>query len=80
MIYYLCVLLSLSVSLSVNFSDRSRSEVDLSNLADGFSNDSVPGRCRSVPGLNDAVCSLLNASSHSHFAQKAASLDIIAHY
>lgn len=50
--YYVCV-----------FPDRSRSEVDLSNLGDGFSNDPLTGRCRSVPGLNDAVCSHFNLNT-----------------
>ncbi|KAG7331587.1 hypothetical protein KOW79_005556 [Hemibagrus wyckioides] len=45
---------SIAVSRASLSSDRSRSEVDLSNLGDGFSNDSLPGRCHSVPGLNDA--------------------------
>ncbi|XP_060785370.1 synaptotagmin-like protein 5 [Neoarius graeffei] len=44
---------SIAVSRASLSSDRSRSEVDLSNLSDGFSNDLLPGRCRSVPGLND---------------------------
>lgn len=56
---YLYVLLSLCLSV---FPDRSRSEVDLSNLGDGFSNDSLPGRCHSVPGLNDGVCSHCNCT------------------
>ncbi|XP_026802937.3 synaptotagmin-like protein 5 isoform X1 [Pangasianodon hypophthalmus] len=45
---------SIAVSRASLSSDRSRSEVDLSNLGDGFSNESLSGRCRSVPGLNDA--------------------------
>ncbi|XP_053482609.1 synaptotagmin-like protein 5 [Ictalurus furcatus] len=45
---------SIAVSRASISSDRSRSEVDLSHLGDGFSNDPLPGRSRSVPGLNDA--------------------------
>lgn len=37
------------------FTDRSRSEVDLSNPGEGFSEDPLMSRCRSVPGLNDGV-------------------------
>uniref|UniRef100_A0A671ST83 Synaptotagmin-like protein 5 n=1 Tax=Sinocyclocheilus anshuiensis TaxID=1608454 RepID=A0A671ST83_9TELE len=37
------------------FTDRSRSEVDLSNPGEGFSEDPLISRCRSVPGLNDVV-------------------------
>lgn len=58
-VLYICVLLSLCLSV---FPDRSRSEVDLSHLGDGFSNDPLPGRSRSVPGLNDAVCPHCNCT------------------
>uniref|UniRef100_A0AAR2KZ41 Synaptotagmin-like protein 5 n=1 Tax=Pygocentrus nattereri TaxID=42514 RepID=A0AAR2KZ41_PYGNA len=57
--------LSLSLSLilipshSLSAVDRSRSEVDLSNPGEEFANDSLHSRCRSVPGLNDAVRCLL---------------------
>uniref|UniRef100_A0A8C1KWC9 Synaptotagmin-like protein 5 n=1 Tax=Cyprinus carpio TaxID=7962 RepID=A0A8C1KWC9_CYPCA len=37
------------------FTDRSRSEVDLSNPGEGFSEDPLISRCRSVPGLNDTL-------------------------
>ncbi|XP_026886863.2 synaptotagmin-like protein 5 isoform X2 [Electrophorus electricus] len=45
---------SIAVSRASLSSDRSRSEVDLSNPGEGFNNDPLPGRSRSVPGLNDA--------------------------
>ncbi|KAI4896201.1 hypothetical protein NFI96_026427, partial [Prochilodus magdalenae] len=45
---------SIAVSRVSLSSDRSRSEVDLSNPGEGFINDSLSSRCRSVPGLNDA--------------------------
>ncbi|TSQ01569.1 Synaptotagmin-like protein 5 [Bagarius yarrelli] len=45
---------SIAVSRASLSSDRSRSEIDLSNLGEGFGNDSLLGRCRSVPGINDA--------------------------
>ncbi|KAI5106888.1 synaptotagmin-like protein 5 isoform X1, partial [Silurus meridionalis] len=47
---------SIAVSRASLSSDRSRSELDLSNLGDGFTNDPLSARCRSVPGLTDAVC------------------------
>ncbi|XP_046701756.1 synaptotagmin-like protein 5 isoform X2 [Silurus meridionalis] len=45
---------SIAVSRASLSSDRSRSELDLSNLGDGFTNDPLSARCRSVPGLTDA--------------------------
>ncbi|XP_017562091.1 synaptotagmin-like protein 5 isoform X1 [Pygocentrus nattereri] len=45
---------SIAVSRASLSSDRSRSEVDLSNPGEEFANDSLHSRCRSVPGLNDA--------------------------
>ncbi|KAG9271005.1 synaptotagmin-like protein 5 isoform X1 [Astyanax mexicanus] len=45
---------SIAVSRASLSSDRSRSELDLSNPGEGFANDSLPSRCHSVPGLNDA--------------------------
>uniref|UniRef100_A0A8C2HL57 Synaptotagmin-like protein 5 n=1 Tax=Cyprinus carpio TaxID=7962 RepID=A0A8C2HL57_CYPCA len=44
---------SIAVSRASLSSDRSRSEVDLSNPGEGFSEDPLISRCRSVPGLND---------------------------
>ncbi|KAI7808348.1 putative synaptotagmin-like protein 5 [Triplophysa rosa] len=44
---------SIAVSRASLSSDRSRSEVDLSNAVEGFSEDPLVNRCRSVPGLND---------------------------
>ncbi|XP_062862052.1 synaptotagmin-like protein 5 [Trichomycterus rosablanca] len=44
---------SIALSRASLSSDRSRSEVDLTNLGEEFSNDSLPGRCHSVPGLNN---------------------------
>uniref|UniRef100_A0A8C2IAN5 Synaptotagmin-like protein 5 n=1 Tax=Cyprinus carpio TaxID=7962 RepID=A0A8C2IAN5_CYPCA len=48
------------------FTDRSRSEVDLSNPVEGFSEDPLISRCRSVPGLNDVVD--LRHSFLNHFS------------
>ncbi|XP_072542524.1 synaptotagmin-like protein 5 isoform X2 [Salminus brasiliensis] len=45
---------SIAVSRASLSSDRSRSEIDLSNPGEEFNNDSLPSRCHSVPGLNDA--------------------------
>ncbi|KAL6485080.1 hypothetical protein MHYP_G00071250 [Metynnis hypsauchen] len=45
---------SIAVSRASLSSDRSRSEVDLSNPGEEFGNESLHSRCRSVPGLNDA--------------------------
>ncbi|XP_686619.6 synaptotagmin-like protein 5 isoform X1 [Danio rerio] len=44
---------SIAVSRASLSSDRSRSEVDLSNPGEGLSEDPLISRCRSVPGLND---------------------------
>ncbi|XP_051566477.1 synaptotagmin-like protein 5 [Myxocyprinus asiaticus] len=44
---------SIAVSRSSLSSDRSRSEVDLSNAGEGFSEDPLISRCHSVPRLND---------------------------
>uniref|UniRef100_A0A9J7Z039 Synaptotagmin-like protein 5 n=1 Tax=Cyprinus carpio carpio TaxID=630221 RepID=A0A9J7Z039_CYPCA len=44
---------SIAISRASLSSDRSRSEVDLSNPVEGFSEDPLISRCRSVPGLND---------------------------
>ncbi|XP_043105033.1 synaptotagmin-like protein 5 isoform X2 [Puntigrus tetrazona] len=44
---------SIAVSRASLSSDRSRSEVDLSNPGEGFNEDPLNSRCRSVPGLND---------------------------
>ncbi|RXN28987.1 synaptotagmin 5 isoform X1 [Labeo rohita] len=46
---------SIAVSRASLSSDRSRSEVDLSNPGEGFSEDPLISRCRSVPGLNDVT-------------------------
>ncbi|XP_076857526.1 synaptotagmin-like protein 5 [Brachyhypopomus gauderio] len=45
---------SIAVSRASLSSDRSRSEVDLSNVGEEFGNDTLPGRCHSVPGLSKA--------------------------
>ncbi|XP_039511979.1 synaptotagmin-like protein 5 isoform X1 [Pimephales promelas] len=44
---------SIAISRASLSSDRSRSEMDLSNPGEGFSEDPLISRCRSVPGLND---------------------------
>ncbi|XP_067300057.1 synaptotagmin-like protein 5 isoform X2 [Pseudorasbora parva] len=44
---------SIAISRASLSSDRSRSEVDLSNSGEGFSEDPLLSRCHSVPGLND---------------------------
>ncbi|XP_066542677.1 synaptotagmin-like protein 5 isoform X2 [Hoplias malabaricus] len=43
----------IAVSRASFSSDRSRSEVDLTNPGEGSTNDSLLSRCHSVPGLND---------------------------
>ncbi|XP_058644161.1 synaptotagmin-like protein 5 isoform X2 [Onychostoma macrolepis] len=48
-----CSTPSIAVSRASLSSDRSRSEVDLSNPCEGFSEDPLISRCHSVPGLND---------------------------
>ncbi|XP_059418042.1 synaptotagmin-like protein 5 isoform X2 [Carassius carassius] len=45
---------SIAISRASLSSDRSRSEVDLSNPVEVFGEDPLISRCRSVPGLNDA--------------------------
>uniref|UniRef100_A0A671PHJ8 Synaptotagmin-like protein 5 n=1 Tax=Sinocyclocheilus anshuiensis TaxID=1608454 RepID=A0A671PHJ8_9TELE len=44
---------SIAISRASLSSDHSCSEVDLSNPVEGFSEDPLISRCRSVPGLND---------------------------
>ncbi|XP_052422338.1 synaptotagmin-like protein 5 isoform X2 [Carassius gibelio] len=44
---------SIAVSRASLSSDRSRSELDLSNPGEGLSEDLLISRCHSVPGLND---------------------------
>uniref|UniRef100_A0A672KXQ6 Synaptotagmin like 5 n=1 Tax=Sinocyclocheilus grahami TaxID=75366 RepID=A0A672KXQ6_SINGR len=44
---------SIAISRASLSSDRSCSELDLSNPVEGFSEDPLISRCRSVPGLND---------------------------
>ncbi|XP_059355837.1 synaptotagmin-like protein 5 isoform X2 [Carassius carassius] len=44
---------SIAVSRASLSSDRSRSELDLSNPGEGLSEDPLISRCHSVPGLND---------------------------
>ncbi|XP_062391199.1 synaptotagmin-like protein 5 [Sardina pilchardus] len=45
---------SIAVSRASLSSDRSRSEVDLSASGAGLNDDALAGRCRSVPGINEA--------------------------
>ncbi|KAL2076364.1 hypothetical protein ACEWY4_028039 [Coilia grayii] len=45
---------SIAVSRASLSSDRSRSEVDLSASGAGLNEDALIGRCRSVPGINEA--------------------------
>ncbi|XP_076118625.1 synaptotagmin-like protein 5 [Alosa pseudoharengus] len=45
---------SIAVSRASLSSDRSRSEVDLSASGAGLNDGSLAGRCRSVPGINEA--------------------------
>ncbi|XP_051565585.1 synaptotagmin-like protein 5 [Myxocyprinus asiaticus] len=57
---------SIAISRASLSSDRSRSEVDLSNAVEGISEGSLISWCRSVPGLNDGdsdedIDSLLSA-------------------
>uniref|UniRef100_A0A8C1IH23 Synaptotagmin-like protein 5 n=1 Tax=Cyprinus carpio TaxID=7962 RepID=A0A8C1IH23_CYPCA len=59
------------------FTDRSRSEVDLSNPVEGFSEDPLISRCRSVPGLNDVVD--LRHSFLNHFSLAIIFFPVYAH-